>query len=184
MNIQLIYTGVTLAIVLLTGLSMGATKAVNAQSATNAASSDSLKGAVTSIQNDATDNITSWIVSGVFRMDNMNNTTTTATSPTFNATFYMMEIDGTASHKHELYDLQLIGQPSTNGNSTIFNGTSTVTMKDGPVKDVSTSITLMDDSAVSIWLDPSKVNNHFGDTLIYGTQHLVCVESPNIANKT
>ena len=90
----------------------------------------------------------------------------------------MMKTDGTAPHKHDIYDLQLTGQPSTNGNSTTFNGTSTVTMKDGPVQDVPTSIALMDDTAVSIWLDPSKVNNHFGDTLIYGTQHLVCVKSP------
>jgi len=51
-----------------------ATKAVNAQSSTNVASSHSLKGALTSIQNDAADNNTRWIVSGVFRIDNMNNT--------------------------------------------------------------------------------------------------------------
>ena len=89
----------------------------------------------------------------------------------------MMKTDGTAPHIHDVYDLQLTGQPSTNGNSTTFNGTTTVTMKDGPVQDVPTSIALMDDSAVSIWFDPSKVN-HFGNTLIYGTQHLVCVESP------
>ena len=44
----------------------------------------------------------------------------------------MMKTDGTAPHKHDIYDLQLTGQPSTNGNSTTFNGTSTVTLKDGP----------------------------------------------------
>jgi hypothetical protein len=53
------------------------------------------------------------------------------------------------------------------------------TMKDGPVKDVPTSITFIDESAVSIWLDPSKTNNHFGNTAIYGNQHLICVELPN-----
>ena len=58
-------------------------------------------------------------------------------------------------------------------------GISTVTMKDGPVKDVPTKIILMDESAVSIWLNPSKTKNHFGNTPIYGTQHLICVESPN-----
>ena len=84
---------------------------------------------------------------------------------TFNATFYMMKTDGATPHKHDIYDLQLTGQPSTNGNSTTFNGTSTVTMKDGPVQDVPTSIALMDDSVVSIWLD-----------------HLVCVESPEYCN--
>ena len=36
-------------------------------------------------------------------------------------------------------------------------------MRDGPVQDVPTSINLLDASAVSIWFDPNKVNNHFGD---------------------
>jgi hypothetical protein len=174
-----IYNRILLATVLITGLSIGATAiATNAQGSTNTTPGNSLKGSLTSIQSD--DNNTSWIVSGAFRMDNMNSTTTT--SPTFNATFYMMKTDGTAPHKHDIYDLQMTGQPTTKDNSTIFNGTSTVTMKDGPVQDVPTSVALMDDSAASVWLDPAKVNKHFGDTLIYGTQHLVCVESPGICN--
>jgi hypothetical protein len=45
----------------------------------------------------------------------------------------MMKTDGTTPHKPDIYDLQLTGQPSTNGNSITFNGTTTVTMKDGPV---------------------------------------------------
>jgi hypothetical protein len=174
-----IHIRILLATVLISGLSIGATAiATNAQGSTNTTSGNSLKGSLTSIQTD--DNNTSWIVSGAFRLDNMNSTISATTSPTFNATFYMMKTDGTAPHKHDIYDLQLTGQPSTRDNSTIFNGTSTVTMKDGPVQDVPTSVALMDDSAVSVWFDPAKVNKHFGDTLIYGTQHLVCVESPEI----
>lgn len=175
-----IYIRILLAIVLISGLSIGSTViATNAQGSTNTTSGNSLKGSLTSIQND--DNNTSWIVSGAFRMDNISSTTISATtSPIFNASFYMMKTDGTTPHKHDIYDLQLTGQPSTKDNSTIFNGTSTVTMKDGPVQDVPTSVALMGDSAVSVWLDPAKVNKHFGDTLIYGTQHLVCVESPEI----
>ena len=41
-----------------------------------------VKGSLTSLQNDETGKAT-WIVSGVFRMDNMN-----STSPTFNAALY------------------------------------------------------------------------------------------------
>jgi hypothetical protein len=177
------YTGIAFALMLITGLGLGlgmgtgVPSAVNAQVTTNSPSSNLLKGALTSIQNDPTDSSTSWIVSGVFRMENMTGTAS-ASSPTFNASFYMVKTDGTALHTHEIYDLQLAGQSSKSGNSTIFNGTSTVTMSDGPVQDVPTSITLMDDNAVSIWFDPNKVNYHFGDTPIYGTQHLVCVESP------
>jgi hypothetical protein len=56
--------------------------------------------------------------------------------------------------------------------------TSTITMMKGPENIVPTSIKLIDDSYVSIWFDPSSTNNHFGDTPIYGTQHVICVEKP------
>ena len=107
-------------------------------------------------------------------MDKMN-----TTSPVFNATFYMIKTDGTAAHQHSISDFKLNGTPTITSNSTIFNGTSTITMKNGPVKDVPTSISFLDGSAVSISLNPSKTSNHFGNTAIYGTQHLICVEVPN-----
>lgn len=135
-------------------------------------SNSALKGALTSLQNDE-NNSPTWIVSGVFRMNNLN-----STSPLLNATFYMIKIDGTASHTHTISDFKLIGEPVVNDNTTIFNGTSTITMKNGPVNDVPISIKLMDDSAVNIWVDPSKTDKHFGNTAIYGTQHLICVEKP------
>lgn len=131
---------------------------------------DSLKGALTSLQNNE-NNTPTWIISGVFRMDNL-----TTTSPILNATFYMMKTDGTASHTHTISDFKLVGDPVVNANNTIYNGTSTITMKDGPVNDVPISIRLIDGSAVSIWVDPSKTDKHFGNTVIYGTQHLICVE--------
>jgi len=108
-------------------------------------------------------------------MENLNSTT----SPTFNATFYMIKTDGNASHTHEVYEFVLAdGGPVSVGNHTVFNGTSTVTMMEGPITDVPTTISFMDDSAVSILFDSSKTKNHFGNTPIYGTQHLNCVESP------
>jgi hypothetical protein len=133
---------------------------------------NAVKGSLTSLQNDESGKPT-WIVSGVFRMDNMN-----STSPMFNATFYMMKKDGTAPHTHTISNFRITGNPLVSGNSTTFNGTSTVTMKDSPVNQVPTSIKLTDDSALSIWLDPSKTSGHFGNTMIYGTQHLICVEKP------
>lgn len=133
---------------------------------------DSVKGALTSLQNDENGN-PGWIVSGVFRIDNLN-----TSSPVVNATFYMMKIDGTSPHIHSISDFKLIGNPIVSNNSTTFNGTSTITMKNGPVNDVPTSIKLIDDSAVSFWFDPLKTNKHFGNTVIYGTQHLICVEKP------
>ena len=74
-------------------LVLGLPLQVNAQgTTTNTASSNSLKGALTSIQNDPTDESTSWIVSGVFRMDNMSGAAPSST-PTFNSSFYMVKTD-------------------------------------------------------------------------------------------
>jgi hypothetical protein len=42
-------------------------------------------------------------------------------------------------------------------------------MRNGPVTSVPTSVTDMGNNSVSIYLDPTAVNNQFGDTLIYGT---------------
>jgi hypothetical protein len=45
------------------------------------------------------------------------------------------------------------------------------------VKDVPTNIIFMDESAVSLWLDPSKTKNHFGSRAIYGAQYCFNVAS-------
>ena len=137
-------------------------------------SKSTVMGAITSIQNDVTGK-TNWIVGGAYKMSNIN-----SANPIFDATFYMIKTDGTAPHKHTISDFKMDGTPVVANNSTTFNGTSTVTMKDGPVKDVPTSIKFMDESSVSIWLDSTKTNNHFGSTAIYGTQHLICNEIPSI----
>jgi hypothetical protein len=137
-------------------------------------SKNSQSGSLTSLQHDATTGKTNWIISGVYKMNNIN-----TANPMFNATFYMMKTDGTAPHKHTVSDFKISGKPVVANNSTTFNGTSTVTMKEGPVKDVPTSIKFTDGSGFSLWFDPSKTKSHFGNTVIYGTQHLICKEMPN-----
>lgn len=136
-------------------------------------SKSSVGGSFTSLQNDATTGKQSWIISGVYKMNKIN-----TPNPTFNGSFYMIRTDGSQPHKHTISDFKLTGKPVIANNSTTFNGTSTVTMKEGPVKNVPTSIKFMDGSAFSLWLDPSKTQNHFGNTVIYGTQHLICNEMP------
>ncbi len=54
--------------------------------------------------------------------------------------------------------------------------TCTITMIEGPVTEVPTTIALLGDSAASILFNPSKTNNHFADTAIHGTRNLVCVD--------
>jgi hypothetical protein len=153
---------------------------VYAQNATSSSYSNpilskgSVKGGITSIQNDVTGK-TNWIAGGAYTMSNVN-----TANPIFDAAFYMIKTDGTAPHKHTISDFKMSGTPVIANNSTTFNGTSTVIMKDGPVKDVLTNIKFEDESSVSIRLDPTKTNNHFGSTAIYGTQHLICNEIPSI----
>jgi hypothetical protein len=90
----------------------------------------------------------------------------------------MTQIDGSAEHAHSIYDLKLSVEPivDSNSNSTTFDGTTTVTLKDGLVTTVSTQISLLGDSAIVISVDGIMTNDHFGTTPIYGTQHLICVE--------
>jgi len=92
----------------------------------------------------------------------------------------MIKLNGTSKHTHDISDFKIIGTPQISSNTTTINGTSTVTMKEGPVTNVPTSIKLLDNSVITIWFDPTKVENHFGNTPIYGTHHLICVEKPQL----
>jgi hypothetical protein len=49
-----------------------------------------------------------------------------------------------------------------------INGTATVTMHDTPVNDVPLSVKTLNNNVISIWVDPTKVNNHYGNTPIFG----------------
>jgi hypothetical protein len=131
-------------------------------------------GSFGSIQN-GKDGKPTWLVEGIWDFKNMN-----SNSPIFNGTFKMFMLDGSAAHTHTIRDFKMTGSPSIKGNTTTFNGTATVSLKQGPVKDVPISITLMGDTGAKIWIDPSKTENHFGNTPIYGMQLRVShLEPPN-----
>jgi hypothetical protein len=136
-----------------------------------------LKGSITSTSNNGNTTEPAWILGGVYKITDIN-----SSSPVLNTTFYMTQIDGSAEHTHSIYDLKLSGDPivDSNSNSTTFNGTTTVTLKDGPVTNVPTQINLLDNSAIAISVDGNMTNDHFGTTPIYGTQHLICVEIPEL----
>ena len=144
---------------------------INSTNPTN----DVVKGSISSISNDPSNSSTAWIITGVYKMENVK------TSPTFNSTFYMIKTDGTSKHTHSIYDFKVNADPivNTTNNSTILNGTATITMKGVPVNAVPTQITLLGDSAINIFLEAPKIQNHFGNGLIYGNQHLICVEVPS-----
>ena len=148
-------------------------------------------GTIASLQNDENGNPT-WIVSGLWKgslsMDNKTQgnqsataNATAATGSLPNATFHskvnMIMTNGSAMHNHEIYDFTLTDMSMPNNTTIVYNGTATITMRQGPVPNVPVSIKTMDNNAVNIWFDPTKINNHFGNTPIFGTvEKLVKVE--------
>ncbi len=132
-------------------------------------------GTIASLQNDENGNPI-WIVSGLYKGSlSMNNKTqdgaATGSLPnaTLNSKFNMVMTNGSAMHDHRIYNFTLTNMSMPNNSTTVFNGTATITMRQGPVHDVPLSIKAMDNNAVSIWVDPTKIQNHFGNTPIFGT---------------
>jgi hypothetical protein len=133
-------------------------------------------GTISSLQNDESGN-PAWVVSGHWKanlLSNQSNVTSqgnrsSSSGPTFNASVEMIMLNGTAAHTHTITNFVLANTSMPNNMTRIFNGTSTASMREGPVTDIPTGITIMGDKVISIWLDPSKINNHFGNTPIYGT---------------
>jgi len=142
----------------------------------NNSSNTVIRGGITSLQIDSENSTLTWILGGVYNIYNL-----TSQSPQFNASFFMTKTDGNSSHSHDIYDSKLkkLSDSRSNINSTMLTGTTTVTMREGPDVDVPTNITLFGDTVVKIWLDPNVVNNHFGNSPIYGTQDLKCLEIPS-----
>ena len=148
-------------------------------------------GTIASLQNDENDNPT-WIVSGIWKgslsmgnetqgvggnqtnatsaaATNITSTTGDAPNATFNSKFNMVMTNGSAMHDHVIYDFKLASTSNPNNTTSVFNGTATITMRQGPVENVSVSIKRIDNDVISIWADPAMINNHFGTTPIFGT---------------
>ena len=132
-------------------------------------------GTIASLQNDKNGNPT-WIVSGLYKGSvSVHNETedgaakSSLPNATLNAKFSMVMTNGSAMHEHSIYDFTLTDMSMPNNSTTVYNGTATITMRQGPVTDVSVSIKAMDNNAISVWIDPTKIQNHFGNTPIFGT---------------
>ena len=153
-------------------------------------------GTIASLQNDENGNPT-WIVSGLWEgsvsMDNktqgggdqFTNTSASAAAmtgsnlpnATFHSKFNMVMTNGSAKHDHEIYNFELTNISNPNNTTSVFNGTATITMRQGPVDEVPVSIKRIDTNVLSIWADPIKINRHFGNTPIFGTiERLITVE--------
>ena len=108
-----------------------------------------------------------WILSGHW-VSSVNKADPTDAS--FFSIFKMVMTNGSSPHIHKISNAT-INNVSQQGNNTIFNGTVSITMKEGPVNNVPTKVTIANNSTIAISIDPSKTGNHFGDSPIYGLIH-------------
>jgi len=88
-------------------------------------------------------------------------------SNVFNAGIDIIKPDGTARHTHTLTDFVVFNVTHPDNNSTIYNGTSTVSLQGGPATDIPTSIQKSNDNVMTINIDPESVDNHFDNLPIY-----------------
>ncbi len=116
-------------------------------------------GPIASINND-------WVLAGSYMgYGNPSNLSDSG----FHATFSMVMKNGTGYHMHQMSNAT-IEDVRMDGNNTVMQGSVTVTMKDGPVSNLPTTWTINNNNTLAISMDPSKVNDHFGNTPIYGVE--------------
>ena len=126
-------------------------------------------GPIVGVQDDEQGNAT-WILFGTWKSNllNQTNSENNNSSGVFDAAIEMIKPDGTAKHTHALSQFVLANSTDVGNQTSVFNGTSKVSMRDGPVTQVPTSIMLMNNNTLSISLNPANVENHFDDDAIYG----------------
>ena len=139
-------------------------------------------GTIASIQNDE-NGAPAWILSGLwkgsltdtdesnqgFSTSNISNDNNNGNLPTanFEAEFDMVMLNGSALHKHSIYNFTLADIMKIDDKYYQINGTAIVTIKDDPINNVPLSVKTLNNNVISIWIDP-KINNHFGNTPIFG----------------
>ena len=111
-----------------------------------------------------------WIISGIWKT-NLSNQTQDAINnnfTVFDTSFEMIKTDGTSKHTHTITNFDLVDTLNQNNNQTVFNGTGTISMPQGPVTEVPISIQVMNNTLGIINIDSNKIDNHFGNDPLYG----------------
>ena len=122
---------------------------------------DTKAGVFNYTQTDSSGN-TTWINSGNWSITRIN-----SSSPSLTAIIEMAKPNGSAGHEHEINDFKLIGSPVIENQTIHLNGTSTITMRDGPVTNEPTVIALSLEK-IDIYFDPEDIKNHFENQSISG----------------
>jgi hypothetical protein len=106
-----------------------------------------LRGEIGSIQS-AHQGTFSWSTAGEWVMQ-LDGPITGRADPriaSFNATIHMVRLDGNVLHEHKIYNFNQSSVTHLGDDSTTFNGTMTVTLREGPVENVTGYIQILGDS--------------------------------------
>jgi len=109
-----------------------------------------------------------WVVFGNWKTNLNNQTQNENGLNIYDASIEMIKTDGTSRHTHTLTNFDLGETKKLNENTLLINGTATISMKDEPIEKVPIGIQIINNTLVSTWIDPAKVNSHFGNDLLYG----------------
>jgi hypothetical protein len=140
-------------------------------------------GPIASIQNNESGQ-PAWLAVGFWRgnLPSFNETTLGTTTTTengdanasnlaaaavFNANFRMIMLNGSQVHTHVITNFRLSNISSNENGTTTYTGNSTISMPEAAFADVPTTIKVSGE-IISIFPEPSKVHEHYGNTPIYG----------------
>jgi hypothetical protein len=91
-----------------------------------------------------------------------------AAAAVFNANLRMIPLNGSEAHTHVITNFRLSNVSSNNENgTTTYTGNSTISTPKAAFEDVPTTIKVSGE-IISIFPDPSSVDEHYGNTPIYG----------------
>jgi hypothetical protein len=133
-------------------------------------------GMISSINNDGQ---TEWSISSHWMMEMTPQNDTDASNDIigrvsniagFNAILHMVMPYGSAMHNHEISNFTQTGDAmfDSGTNTTTITGTAaTVTMREGQVPNVPTTIQIAQDQVIAISPEAAALENHFGTTPIY-----------------
>jgi hypothetical protein len=143
----------------------------------SAQASNFIFGPIASIQNNESGQ-PAWLIVGHWRGNllSFNQTTTesndanassAAADAVFNADLRMIMLNGSGAHTHVITNFKLSNVSSDENGTMTYTGNSTIKMPEAPIVDVPTTIKISGE-IMSIFPEPSNVNDHFGSTPIYG----------------
>ena len=96
------------------------------------------------------------IMNGNWRLNISNDTSiqNNQSSDVFNAAIEMGKPDGTTRHTHTMTDFVVLNVSHPDNNSTLYNGTSTISLQAGPATDIPTTLQKSNDKVIIINIDP------------------------------